>query len=130
MRISDWSSDVCSSDLGARVEADARPERAEPLRAHGGRSGNQLHQPPVAAPGASRGRSETEATLRLRSRPDRADHTAARGGSAEARSLPIREHDGDATHENIQPAQPLWDHAAGRAHPRGEKTTRKEARGR
>src|SRR3546814_3083059 len=32
MRISDWSSDVCSSDLGQKVDPARGPERGEPVR--------------------------------------------------------------------------------------------------
>src|SRR3546814_1168444 len=66
MRISDWSSDVCSSDLARAVGADACQDRDHALLAQvgtqivivvivGGHAHRRLERPDAAPPGDARG---------------------------------------------------------------------------
>src|SRR3546814_3755504 len=62
MRISDWSSDVCSSDLGRRHMTDTRARRQK-LIAEMIRSGTVSSQEDVTAKLAEQGIAVTQATV-------------------------------------------------------------------
>src|SRR3546814_8525618 len=56
MRISDWSSDVCSSDLRLRVLAHPRPQATVPRRQEAGADRAQPRPLPALCAGARAGR--------------------------------------------------------------------------
>src|SRR3546814_17743866 len=90
MRISDWSSDVCSSDLGRlchrpalpRREQDADAARAR-LRRGRGRLFGQQRRPAAVAPGAQAGGGEPQAAARGNVPPRVASSSEERRGGKE-----------------------------------------------
>src|SRR3546814_8989521 len=81
MRISDWSSDVCSSDLNRRLR---RRGRTRPYRAVGGRSAGKRAREPQRRPAPARRRAIIQGPS-AQSRPRQGRQVVPQGGRSRAR---------------------------------------------